>query len=67
MVVSEAKKRYPWLEIYLWSGYTYEQLLTRSKTEPKINLILKNVKVLIDGPYDEPQRDITLPLRGSHN
>lgn len=67
MVVSEAKKRYPWLEIYLWSGYTYEELLTRSKSESKIDLILKDVKVLIDGPYDETQRDITLPLRGSHN
>jgi anaerobic ribonucleoside-triphosphate reductase activating protein len=36
-------------------------------TDPKVGLILSMVDVLIDGPYEEKNRDITLQLRGSSN
>lgn len=29
--------------------------------------ILSNVDILVDGPYIDAQRDITLPMRGSKN
>ena len=32
-----------------------------------ITNILNNIDVLIDGPYIDELRDITLPLRGSSN
>jgi anaerobic ribonucleoside-triphosphate reductase activating protein len=49
----------------LWTGFYYEDLLKNSSSHLK--KILELVDVLIDGPYDESLRDITLPMRGSSN
>ena len=67
MIVTETKKRFPNIEIYLWSGYTYKQLLDRSLANHQIKYILNNIDVLIAGPYMERERDITLPMMGSRN
>lgn len=64
-VVSAVKVRYPNKLIYIWTGYTLEQLLERN--DPLTHSILSLANVLVDGPYIEEQRDITLPLRGSKN
>lgn len=56
---------YPHIKIFLWTGYTYEELI--DKNDIIINNILSKVDVLIDGPFIEEQRDISLYLRGSHN
>lgn len=52
-------------KIYLWTGYTLEEL--QSENDPDINEILENINVLIDGKYIEELRDLGLPLRGSSN
>ena len=65
LVVSEVRKVFPNIKIYLWTGYTYEVLLERK--EKLLQNILENVDVLIDGPFIWEQRNITLPLRGSIN
>ena len=65
MVLQNVKLHFPQIKIYLWTGYYYEQLL--KKTDPKIKIILDMVDVLIDGPYEENNRDITLKMRGSSN
>ena len=65
LVIKEVKKHFPQVKIYLWTGYYYEELIKRN--EPYTNQILEYVDVLIDGPYIESKRDITLPLRGSSN
>ena len=64
LITQEVRKRYPNIKIFLWTGYCYEQL---DQNSPHINYILNNTDVLIDGPYEEAERDITLPLRGSRN
>lgn len=51
--------------IYLWTGYTIEELIEENNVI--IDSILKNVDYLIDGPYVEEERDITLKWRGSRN
>lgn len=51
------------VKIYLWSGYTYEQLLDRDDTKE----LLQYVDVLIDGKFELEHRDITLRFRGSPN
>lgn len=51
------------VKIYLWSGYTYEQLLGRDDTKE----LLQYVDVLIDGKFELVHRDITLRFRGSPN
>lgn len=66
-IITYAKMKFPDVEIYLWSGYTYEQLQERGKILTIIPAILEKIDVLIDGPYIEKQRDITLQMRGSTN
>lgn len=65
MVIAHIKSKYPDIKIYLWTGYTYEELVERDK--PKTNWILNNIDYLIDGPFILAERDITLPMRGSRN
>ena len=65
MVLQNVRLRYPDIKVYLWTGYYYEELL--KKSDPKIKLILDMVDVLIDGPYIEARRNITLQMRGSSN
>ena len=65
MVISEVKRRVPKAKIYIWSGYTYEHLSKSGDSHVRDALTLADV--LIDGPYIEAQRDITLPMRGSRN
>ena len=65
MVLTEVKNHFPDTKVYLWTGYYYNEL--KKRTDSKINLILEKVDVLIDGPYEETLRDITLKMRGSSN
>ena len=65
LVLESVKKRLPDVPVYLWTGYYYEELLKR--TDPKTKMILELTDVLIDGPYIEKKRDITLQMRGSSN
>ena len=65
LVVSTVKDKFPDTKVYLWTGYTYEQLLARK--EHHLDLILEKVDVLIDGPFELDKRDITLTMRGSSN
>lgn len=65
LVITTVKSRRPNTKIYLWTGYLYENLL--KSTNPQMKSILSNIDILIDGPYIDKQRDITLPMRGSKN
>lgn len=58
-VIRRVREVYPDISIYLWTGYLREEVECLD--------ILKEVDVLIDGPYIAAERDITLPLRGSRN
>jgi anaerobic ribonucleoside-triphosphate reductase activating protein len=66
MVIRTVKEKLPETKIYLWTGYTYEELKEKRNTS-KVNSILEMIDCLIDGPYIELERDITLPMRGSTN
>lgn len=65
LVIQEVRKAYPNIKIFVWTGYTYEDLI--KKNGPHLNYIFNNIDYLIDGPYIESLRDITLHLRGSSN
>ena len=52
-------------DVFCYTGYTYEQLL--GLDDPAVAALLREVDVLIDGPYLEAQRDLTLLFRGSAN
>lgn len=49
--------------IWSWSGYTFEQIL---EDEEKVKL-LKNLDVLVEGPFVLAERDLSLRFRGSRN
>ncbi len=51
--------------IYVYSGFTYEQLM--KKEDPYIKKLLGVCDVLIDGPYIEEKRNLLLKFRGSEN
>ena len=53
------------MKIYLWSGYTIEEL--REAGDENIDLALSQVDYLIEGRFVQELRDITLKLRGSSN
>jgi anaerobic ribonucleoside-triphosphate reductase activating protein len=61
-IAEEAEK-----SIWIYSGYTLEQLVNRARTEREIWYILDTADVLVDGEYREDERDITLKYRGSRN
>lgn len=65
LVIQEVRKHYPNIKIFLWTGYYYEDL--KKKNDSHLSYILSNINYLIDGPFIQEQRDITLKLRGSHN
>ena len=61
-LVKEVKAKFPTKDIWLYTGYLYEELYYR-----EISRILLYIDVLVDGPYVEEQRDISIAFRGSHN
>ena len=44
-----------------------EDLKNKVLPQSRVEFILNNIDYLIDGPYIEAERDITLPMRGSRN
>ena len=53
------------LDITVYSGYTYEELV--KSTDDSVQALLNLADYLIDGPYIHEQRDIGLKFRGSAN
>lgn len=49
--------------IWIWSGYTFEQLI---QDDNKLEL-LKNCDILVDGKFDTELKDLTLKFKGSSN
>lgn len=64
-IVAHVRNTFPNIKIYIWTGDTIEHL--QKLNDPEINCILTNIDVLIDGPFIQEKRDITLKLRGSRN
>ena len=67
LVIKEVKEKLPCVNIYIWTGYTYEDLTKLYVNDKKFNFIINNSDFLIDGPYIEELRDTTLKMRGSSN
>lgn len=51
--------------IVCYTGFTYEQLL--ESTDRNRLKLLGNIDMLIDGPYKEELKDLSLSFRGSRN
>lgn len=72
------KGDFPKKSIWLWSGYTWEELVdimvqdceTYSSSwhcQQRLRKILENIDILVDGRFVEREKDLTLKWRGSKN
>lgn len=55
------------LDVWSYSGFTLDELLARAEKDKATAALLNEIDVLVDGPYEEAERDLTLHFRGSHN
>ena len=53
--------------IWVYTGFTYEQILKMSKTKPIYKEFLSIIDVLVDGRFIMAERDLSLLFRGSRN
>lgn len=59
----EVKEKFPEKDIWMWSGYKYEELISDETAKE----IFKYIDILVDGPFDEDKKDLALCFRGSSN
>ena len=64
LIINSVKEKLPDTKIYLWTGYYLENL---DMSNNRIKSILEQVDCIIDGPYDNTKRDVSLFMRGSSN
>lgn len=62
-LVKEFKALFPEKDLWVYTGYTYELL----PTTDAVCTVLENADVLVDGPFVESLKDLTLSFRGSSN
>lgn len=53
--------------VWCYSGYTFEEILEISKTDPGFKALIEATDVLIDGMFLIEEKSLTLKWRGSHN
>ena len=65
------KQDFPEKSIWLWTGYSFEEVVTlkpyNGNTAMDMNVLLDLVDVIIDGQFIESEKDLTLHWRGSRN
>ena len=67
-LLRKLKERLPKKDIWCYSGYTYEELLSREGEEKKeLEELFSYLTFLVDGRFIEAEKDITLLFRGSKN
>lgn len=52
------------LDVWCYSGYTFEELI---EWEDNRKTLLKEIDVLVDGPFDKDKMSLDIPWRGSSN
>ncbi len=55
------------LNVWAYTGYTYENLLKMAESDENIAAFLDNVDVLVDGPFVLAERSLDLLFCGSRN
>jgi len=63
------KQDFPDKTIWLWSGYTFDELLSvKDNVILEINKeVLNTIDILVDGRFVEEKKDLTLKWKGSSN
>ena len=68
-LVKKIKENHPDKDIWLYTGCVYENLFKENNPyrTPYLKTILKNIDVMVDGPYIDRLRNPLLAYRGSEN
>ena len=74
-LINKLRIAYPNKQIWVYTGYTWEYITSSIQTDDLHNTniygarqsILKNIDVLVDGPFECDKRDLSLAFRGSKN
>lgn len=64
-LINLIKQKRPDIKIWVYTGYTYENLASKESTY--LEYILNNIDVLVDGQFQEDKKDLTYPFAGSTN
>ena len=69
-LIEKVKATRPDIKIWIYTGYTYEQLkerIKKNKNDYYLEPILRLADVLVDGPFIQEKKDLTLAFKGSSN
>ena len=67
-LIEEIKQKYPDKTIWLYTGYTWEQLFdSNNKPYSKRGEVVQNVDVIVDGMFIQNLLDVNYPWAGSRN
>ena len=70
VLIENIKALRPDIKIWIYTGYTYEQLqkrIKKNKDDYYLEPILRLADVLVDGPIIQEKKDLTLAFKGSSN
>lgn len=59
----ETKEKFPDKDIWMWTGYTYEEILADETAKE----IFEYIDYVVDGPFIEEKKDLSLRFCGSSN
>ena len=65
ILIKSVKKLGTHHTIWMYTGFTWEQL--RARNSFWVDYAMKTIDVLVDGPFIQAERDISLKFRGSRN
>ena len=66
-IIKKIKKEFPNKDIWLYTGYPLTIKDFDKNHSSTFNNIIKNCDVIVDGPFIQGEKDITLKWRGSRN
>lgn len=62
-LVKEVKEKFPLKDIWLYTGYTLEEI----RNNKSMSEIIPYIDYLVDGRFEKDKRDLSLKFRGSTN
>jgi anaerobic ribonucleoside-triphosphate reductase activating protein len=64
---SEIREKFPNKTQWLYTGYTWEQIIEMSYENSLIEELINSLDVIVDGRFVKKLRDVSLQFRGSSN
>ena len=68
-LVKKVKEKFPEKNIWCYTGYTFDKDVTKNMFEnwPETRELMKYIDVIVDGKFEEENKNLNLKFRGSSN